>query len=233
MRDPWVFPLVAALVVAVTAAVLVWVVVHNHRRTATIRQWAQAAGWTYAPTDSALVSRWQGRPFGVGRRRRARHVLTGGYAGHGATVFEYSYLTGGGQSQSTHTRTVVALRLPAWLPSVELTPEGVAEKLAKALGGQDIEVESAAFNARWRVWAADQRVAHAVVHPRMMERLMAPDADGVSLRVEGTDLLSWDVGRLRLDAVSARLALLASVAAHIPRHVWLDHGYDPDVAPTA
>lgn len=229
MGDSWVF----LIFVAFAVAVLVWSVVHDRRRAAAIRLWAQGAGWAYAPTDRSLVSRWQGRPFGVGRRRGTRHVLTGGYAGHDATVFEYSYTTGSGKNQSTHTRTVVALRLPARLPTVELTPERMAEKLAKALGAQDIEVESAAFNARWRVSSAEPRVAHAVVHPRMMERLMAPDADGVSLRVEGSDLLSWDVGRLDLGVVTARLALLAAVAGRIPRHVWLDHGYDPGVAPTA
>ena len=125
---------------------------------------------------------------------------------------------------------VVAVPLPAYLPTLELTAEGVGAKLAKAFGGQDIEFESEDFNRAWRVEAGDAKFAHDVVHPRLMERLLRADARGVSLRVEGTDLLSWSSGSQQLDAIAGRLQVMCALVDAIPRFVWQDHGYDPGPA---
>ena len=66
-----------------------------------------------------------------------------------------------------------------------------------------------------------------------MERLLAGDAQGVSIWVVGTEVLCWVPGKADLDAVDARLAVLTAFVDAIPRFVWLDHGHDPGPAAAA
>ena len=103
-------------------------------------------------------------------------------------------------------------------------------RLATLVGGQDIRVESDDVNRAYRVAATDERFGHAIVHPRLMERLLQPDALGIAWRIEGPWILSWEPGETDLDRVAPRLGLLAAVVRSIPPHVWQDHGVDPDRA---
>lgn len=197
------------------------------RRRRHVREWAERVGWTYVGSDRTLVGRWRGDPFRTGSSRRTSEVVTGPWQGRQCVSFRYEYTTGSGKNRTTHTYHVVAMSLPAYLPTLELTPEGVGARIAKAFGGQDIQFESEDFNRAWRVRAADERFAHAVVHPRLMERLLRPDACRTSVRIEGTDVLTWAVGNPDLDALPRRLAVLAAVVDAVPDFVWQDHGHDP------
>lgn len=202
----------------------------QHQRDKVIQAWCARTGWTYVGNDPSLIERWHGEPFNAGYYRRVSELVTARFAGLQAISFSYRYTTGGGKNSSTHVFHVVALPLPAYLPTLEITPEGVGAKLAKAFGGQDIQFESEDFNRAWRVEAWDVKFAHDVVHPRLMARLMRSDAQGVSLRIEGTDILSWISGSQQLDSIAGRLQLLGAVVDAVPRYVWQDHGYDPGPA---
>lgn len=202
----------------------------QHQRVKAIQGWAARTGWTYVGTDPSLVGRWRGQPFNAGHSRRVSELVVGPFAGRSAMSFAYRYRTGSGKNSSTHTFHVVAVPLPAYLPTLELTAEGVGAKLAKAFGGQDIEFESEDFNRAWRVEARDAKFAHDVVHPRLMERLLRADARGLSLRIEGTDLLSWSAGGQQLDAIAGRLQVMCTLVDAIPPFVWQDHGFDPGPA---
>lgn len=191
------------------------------------RAWADSVGWTVVGTDRSLVSRWPGTPFGIGSNRRVSELVVGSFDGRPAMSFAYRYTTGSGKNRSTSTFHVIALALPTYLPRLELTPGNALQRLAARLGAQDIEFESQAFNDAWRVAAPDERFAHSVLHPRLMERLLRPDAARTSLRIEGTDLLSWSPGAPRYDAIGPRLRVLSDVVDAVPRFVWLDHGHDP------
>lgn len=218
--------LLVALAVAVPALAVVGFLTAQARQKR-LMEWARRIGWTYVGTDPSLLVRWQGTPFGQGRSRRVSELVAGRYGGRAATSFAYRYTTGNGKNQETHTFQVATLSLPAYLATVELTPDGIGAKLAKAFGGQDISFESEAFNQAWRVEARDAKFAHDVIHPRLMERLLRSDARGMSIRIEGTDILCWSPGSPDLDALAGKLGVLQAVIQSIPRYVWLAHGYDP------
>jgi len=209
-----------------TTIALVVVLESQRRRRARVTAWAAANGWQYQASAPELTQRWQGAPFGVGSSRRATEVLTGTWQGRSATSFTYRYSVSNGKSRSTFTFQVLTLGLPAFLPTLELSPEGLGDRVAKALGGQDLEFESADFNRAWRVTSRMPKFASDVVHPRLMERLMQPGARA-NIRIEGTDILTWSAGAPDLDLVASRLGLLDAVVRSIPRFVWLEHGYDP------
>lgn len=216
-----------ALFVVLGAGMFVWGVLYQRHREKLLRAWAASVGWTYVGSDASLVARWRGEPFGIGSSRRTSEVVTGGYRGRPAVSFAYRYTTGSGKSRTTHTYHVVATTLPAYLSTLELTPDGLGARVAKALGGQDLQLESEAFNQVWRVEAPNPKFASDVVHPRLMERLMRPDARGMCLRIEGTDIVSWRAGASDLGTVASRLDVLGAVIDSVPRFVWQDHGYDP------
>jgi hypothetical protein len=199
----------------------------QRKRHARFRQWASTIGWTYQESDRSLVDLSRSQPFGVGSSRGATEVLRGTFDGRSALSFTYTWTTGSGKSRSTHHAHVVALSLPGYLPTLEVTPEGLGAKLAKLVGARDLQLESEAFNQAYRVATSDERVGHAILHPRLMERLLDADALCNAWRIEGTGILSWSWGSTDLDRLGSRLQLLAAIARSIPRHVWLDHGYDP------
>jgi len=196
------------------------------RRRRLLTAWAARNGWQLTDSAPELTERWHTAPFGIGSARRATEVLTGIWQGRAATSFRYRYTSSDGDRRTVHTFHVLVLALPAYLPTLELTPEGLGARLAKAVGGQDLEFESADFNDAWRVTSRMPRFASDVVHPRLMERLLRPGSRA-NLRIEGTDILTWSAGVPDLDVVAARLGLLDAVVRSIPRFVWLQHGYDP------
>jgi hypothetical protein len=86
---------------------------------------------------------------------------------------------------------------------LELIPESLAQRVAKTMGARDIDFESAAFNRAWRVRAADRKYAHDLLDPRMLERLIQPDAEGAMIRIEGGAVMTWQAGRAGLDGLAA------------------------------
>lgn len=213
--------------VVLIAGLIVFSVQDQKRRLQACRDWCTRSGWALVGSDRSLSGRWHGAPFDVGRSRRASEVVTGRFRGHPVTSFGYQYTTGSGKNQHTVRHHVVAMALPVRLPTLQLTNDGFGASLAKSFGGQDIQFESVAFNEAWRVESPDPRTAHAVLHPRLMERLLAPDARRLSIRIEGSDVLCWVSGRQQLEAIAAHATVLADVVGSVPRFVWQEHGYDP------
>ncbi|MBE7701659.1 hypothetical protein H9623_15305 [Oerskovia sp. Sa1BUA8] len=220
---------VGMVLLAVAGVALGWWA--HKARIAELERWAAANGWTHHGPDPALARRWRGEPFDEGRSRRATEVLTGPHGDRSALSFTYSWTTGSGKESTTHTAHVVALLLDASFPTLQLTPEGLGAKLAKAFGGQDIQLESEDFNRAWRVESSDLRFAHDVLHPRTMHRLLEADFSRRSLRIEGDAILAWTGGRTVPDNVPPMLSRLAAVVDAVPDFVWLDRGALPPRRP--
>ena len=221
--NSWLFWLVVLLSVAATVG-QAWLRVQNRRR---LKAWATATGWQYSERYDQWTTISSSHPFGQGRDHRACDVVQGSFEAHPAVAFDYRWTTGNGKNRQVHHAHVVALRLPAYLPTIQVTPEGLGTVLSHLVGGQDMQFESDDFNRAYRVTAGDLRTATDVINPRLMERLLRTDARGVSWRIEGVWILSWQAGGWDLGSLATRLGVLAAVVRSIPRHVWQDHGYDP------
>jgi hypothetical protein len=207
------------------------------RRRDAVRVWAEQEGWSWRASDRSLVSRWSGRPFGAGAVRRATEVVSGPASvgsGRTAVSFRYTFQTpdpGDGGGPRVHEHHVVAVMLPATLPPLDLAPANLGTRIATALGGQDVVFESDDFNRRWRVTSPDLRLAHDVVHPRTMARLLEPDVADLRLRFAGDALLTWTSGRPRLDTVRWTAARLDEMIDLVPSYVWQDRASGGDVVP--
>lgn len=213
------------LAVAAGGAVL-WLLWRAEQRwKAALASYAVAQGWSFTARDDSQADR-EGRPFGTGSSRRAENVLAGSLDGTPFTAFDYRYTTESGsgknRSRQTHRFAVLCLALRAPLPRLEITQENVLHKIGGALGFDDIELESDAFNRRFRVTGEDRKLAYDVLHARTMEALLA--RDDVAMRLQGGEVVCWRSGRLAPEELSGWAATPRAVVDGIPEFVWSDRG---------
>lgn len=217
-------PTILILMLLFAAAGVIWqrysarAAAERRRR---LEDWARARGWHYSAGDDRLVRHWNGPPF-VGRGW-ATDVFTGEVDGRSFTAFEYGYEEGSGDDSVTRRFQVTALALPVPLPMLWIAPERAFNRFTRRLGSQDIDFESAEFNRTFVVRADDERYAHAVIHPRMMEYLLRSPAREQSIRIEGNTLLMWEPGGVSTDRLLVNTSTLAHVAGFIPSHALEQH----------
>lgn len=213
-------------------ALFVWLAVvaykRNQARLQAIQQLCLSKGWQYTAADPFnLPARWPGTPFDDGYDRTAENVVTGEVNGRPMVAFDYSYKTDstdsdGKTSTTTHSYAIYALGMPCGLPELHLRPEGVFSRIGKALGMDDIELESEEFNRRYRVRCPDPKLATDVLTPRTMELLLA--VPKLHFRFVGTDVVCYDDGDTNAVEILNRTAVLANVLDGVPAFVWKDYG---------
>ena len=216
----------AGAVVAAVVGIIAYL--GDKKRREQLMAYALNRGWRYVAEDASLVHRWTGEPFGRGDHQRARTVLTGTEVGRAFTAFEYSYQTHttsskGTRSTTTHRWTVCVMPMPGWLGTVQVVPESVVDRFTGAVGlTTDIDLESEAFNRRFRVSAGSAKLASDILPPRTMEYLVAVGAE--AWRTSGCDLIGFAQGRLDPAEVVRTCAVLDRVLDGVPSFVWKDAG---------
>lgn len=213
---------VALFLLSIFAAVF-WVVDHfrGQRHRKAYAAFAKLHGWEFSQRTFAYNSRFVSAPFGEGEKPRQTDVLRGNFSGLDCATFTHRYELKS-DNEGKHGEflfQVTLVELPVTLPRLELIPESMAQRVAKTFGAQDIDFESAAFNRRWRVRANDRKYAYDLLDPRMLERLIQPDAEGAMIRIEGGAIMTWQAGRVGLDGLAGRLSVLTAIARRIPDHV--------------
>ena len=224
--EPWiVFLLFLAVVCA--AGYLNWRA--RQRRMAALQAVATAQGWQLIEEDDRYVRNWNGHPFGQGKDRKATNILVGKYRDREIAAYDYEYETESGsgknRSTTTHRFAVWLVTLPSRLPGLEVRREGIfGGRVAAAFGFGDLQLESEEFNRTFRVASPDRRYATAMLHPRMMELLLARASDGMCWRIDGDVLLCWEEGRAAPEAIVPKLDVLVDVVDLVPSFVWKDYG---------
>lgn len=209
---------VVAVLAAIAAAIADFVLGDRHVRR--LRRFAEEhPGWRFAEATEAFAGRFLAYPFGTGREPADLWMLSGEYNGLPCATFTHRYEFGSKDDpQKTFWQIDIApLRYP--LRTLDIVPDDAFAKVAKFLGGQDIDFESHDFNKYWRVKAGDEKYAHDVIHPRVMERLLQPDALGLAVRIEGDAVYCWQAGRRGPEDLARRLGLVTTIAKLIPEFV--------------
>lgn len=116
-------------------------------------------------------------PFGLHRHRKRFPVMARG-SGHHAfnvidndelTIFDYQWTTSDGKHTHTHHNTYVLFESPVDLGELAVRPEHWGDKLAAAVGFDDIDFESAEFSKRYHVKADDRKFAYGLFDAEMIE----------------------------------------------------------------
>lgn len=184
----------------------------------------ERTGWTVDEPDEALTTLLQTlvgpRP---GRHRRLTGLALYRGAHDGRTYcFEYRWdgheVPGAGRSwRRLRSALVVATPAPRGMPALDVVPRGAASPFA-ALGG-DWEVESAQFNEQFRVITDDPRGASDVLHPRLVEHLLAPPCRTLSWRLVDGWVMAWVPDLRSHDEVVSLWALVRDVRRNLPPHL--------------
>jgi hypothetical protein len=222
-RGPHRFFLIFGGLLVISVITFVVGAIASRRRVNEFQRLAAQRGWRYQGNDTArLAGRWDWAPFGVGTGRSATNVILGEHGGYPFAAFQYHWTTSSGDDRTRHHIGVIALRLPAALPAIQVAPEGVIAAVAPGLARADIDLESDAFNRRYRVSCEDRKYAVDVLTPRTVEALLS--VRPFRWRIDGADLIALGSASDGPAQVLPRVEVLAGIAARIPSFVWKDRG---------
>ncbi|GAA1560761.1 hypothetical protein GCM10009789_12550 [Kribbella sancticallisti] len=150
---------------------------------------AQRLGLSYSVRDQAIAEMVAGE-HPTYKFRRANDVVQGNFFGFPVTAFNYSGYgepSGGGKDSDVrhydgYRYGYVWITLPARLPRLDVTrADALINNWDRILGWQPVRTESAAFDRFFNAKTVDDRFAHAVLHPRMMEFLLARNAPAIDI----------------------------------------------------
>lgn len=219
-----IFVLIVAVVI--TAAILAHLAAKKRREE--LQALADGLGWRFDPgEDPDHDDRFaQFEVFRRGHSRRAYNTLRGEIDVDGRRLraqagdFRYKVTSGSGKNRRTTTYrfSYLIVHLPWPTPALLIRPEGLFDKLAGAFGFDDIDFESAEFSRRFYVKSDDKRFAYDVVHPRMMEFLLAGQPPMIDVEA-GQCCFSDGRGRWAPDTLRGRIDFLDRFLELWPRHV--------------
>jgi hypothetical protein len=193
------------------------------KRREAVAAYAASRGWTYVREQPDLVDRFPGHPFGRGFGRRATNVVHGTWDGRVFVSFDYVYKTQQSNGKTTttvnHPFSVLAVGLGVRVPELEVAPEGIFGSIADAVSGSAINLESEEFNQAFTVRSDDRKFASDVLHPLMMEYLLAHR--GLAFRTVGDSLLVVGSGHRPVEQVDGVLAWADGVLDRVPEFVWV------------
>ena len=130
--------------------------------------------------------------FSQGHDHEASNVIYGRLGAYQVKAFDYTYETDSTDSDShashnKHHFSCVILDTDAACPSLIIRPEGFFDRVAGAVGFEDVDFESDEFSRKFYVKSVDKKFAYDVIHARTMEFLLANP--GWSLQLLGRSLI--------------------------------------------
>ena len=190
---------------------------------------AEQLGWRFDPTRDRDHDEEYAHfeIFRRGHSRCAFNTLAGetdiGGRTYAAKMGDFVYKITTHTGKSTQTRTYrfsyLIVHLPyQGVPDVLIRREGVLDKIAGAFGFDDIDFESVEFSRQFYVKSPDKRFAYDVIHPRMMEFLLAGAPATIDIE-HGRCCLSDGRSRWEPHAFEQHLAWLGEFFDRWPDHV--------------
>jgi hypothetical protein len=178
-------------------------------RTVALSVEADRLGWDFYGSQKNHRfddERPQFKCFQEGHARYAHNGMIGKLTAFGhelpaeAGDYHYQITSGSGKNRSTRTYRfsylLVNLPFGPRLPSLVVRPEGFFDKLAGAVGFEDIDFESAEFSKRYHVSSSDRRFTYNLIDPRMIEFLLDEAPPRIELGA-GTLLIVADQAKAR------------------------------------
>lgn len=227
------------LPIIIIAAVLVLIVVgaiFSHRaaqaRRDALSAIAAERGWTFvADRDRDHDDHFrQFRNFRQGNGRYAYNSLFGSLEVDGQSCalkagdFHYQTQSTNSKGRTTthhHHFSYLLADLPhPEVPNMTIRPEGMFDKIGAFFGFDDIDFESVEFSNKFHVSGADKRFAYDVVHPRMMEFLLA--TRGPTLAICQGHVLVTQGGKWKPEEFPHYVEWLTMFFDRWPQHVLAD-----------
>ncbi|MDO8587703.1 MAG: hypothetical protein Q7T82_11760 [Armatimonadota bacterium] len=164
----------AAFAAFVVIAIVLTLRAQQKRREALLQLALQLGAEFYAEDHFNIDSRADWREeFSQGHSRRVSNVISGRMDDWDLKTCDFHYKTGSGKNESSHSVSAILLDTGLLFPTLTIRPETVFDRIAGVVGYNDIDFESDEFSRKFFVRSADKRFAYGIVHPKMMEFLLA------------------------------------------------------------
>lgn len=199
----------------------------EQKRTQALAKLAEILQWRFDPERNTGDAAFQ--QFAIFRRgydRCAFNTMTGELQMEDWRLqcrggdFRYKTDEGTGKDRRTETHrfSYLVVHLPSDTPQVLVRPEGILDKVAAAFGFDDIDFESAEFSKRFFVKSSDKRFAYDLMHPRMMQFLLAERPPMLDIE-NGAVCISDGSRRWSPEDFHGRVSFLRRFMALWPRHL--------------
>jgi hypothetical protein len=165
MHDGATIAVAVLVIVAATGGLWYAIWLAGKRRTREMRSAGSAMGFRWV--EDADVPDVSLPLFERGHSRHASNVLEGEFSGRRVTLFDYTFVTGGGKSSKTHRQTVALLPDGApGLPAFTLAPENLFHRIGQVFGYRDIDFEQDRdFSRAFLLRGEDERAVREAFHP--------------------------------------------------------------------
>lgn len=223
-------------VIAAVITLIVVAAVASHRaakaRREALAAWAAGRGWTFSPDrDRNHDDHFrQFARFRQGGGRYAYNSIFGSQPLHDRECrlkigdFHYETKSTNNKGRTTthhHHFSYLLMELPCpGVPELSIRPEGMFDKVGAFFGFDDIDFESSEFSNKFHVKSDDKRFAYDIVHPQMMEFLLATRGPTLVL-CEGHALLT-EGGTWKPEEFASYLEWLTMFFDRWPQHVLAD-----------
>ncbi len=218
----WAIPVLVVL--AIIAFIAFGMYVQYLRR----QMWQRLAaryGMRFNPHDPFdIPGRFPFALFQEGHSRRACNCLDGTYKNLPVILFDYTYKTGSGKSETTHNLSVLLARLNIYCPKLIIRPETVLDRFAALVGFGDINFESEEFNRAFNVHCESKKFAYDICHPQMMEFMLQNQSMTWELQGNHVLLYCYAMGTFDPEEAGTCLRLAVEFAARIPSYLLKEAG---------
>lgn len=180
--------------------------------------------WQLLGSDDAVLNHYPMTKVGFGHS--TENLIRGQRDGITMDAFEHHWKTtetrtvsdgrGGSRTETytvNHVESICGFTMPFDLPALSVNGRRLGEK---------VQFESSGFNDAFKVRAESARFASDVIHPRMMEWLLA-NRPVTGWTVAGY-VVSFEVDSLNMFLLDACEETLRGFLGRIPRFVWADLG---------
>lgn len=212
-------------VVALIVLVAVWSAKLERERVAALSKWCAENGWRLdlskrgAPgLDYGLFRQGHSRSSRDWAAKRVPRAIPG-LDEVGVELFEHHYAitTSNGKTTTTHHFYFVCARVEPGvdLGRVLIRPENWGDKIAGAIGFDDIDFEDVQFSKRYYVSASDRRHAYDLIDGTMLRYLCSVSAPQIETR--GREMLVHFSGRAKAESYAAMSAFVTAFLTQLPR----------------
>jgi hypothetical protein len=216
------------LIVAIFIVAIIFGAKQAKARREALSALANRLGFSFDPADDRSVSpRLQAfSPFTSGKDRSGYNSLRGQVIVSGKPCIiqmgDYRYTTESGSGkdrhETTHRISYLACKLPlSLMVTMKVRPEGIFDKIAGAVGFEDIDFESAEFSKKFHVSGSDKKIIYDLLDPRMIEWYLASDAPNVQIVADQIVLLRGSAWKP--EEFEPRLEWLKAFVSRIPEHL--------------
>ncbi len=221
--------LLIVAVVGLVIAAIVFGAAQAKKRREGLAALARELGWSYTRADDPSHDERYAQ-FGVFRQgdsRRAFNTMEGPLKIGGVACdcrmgdFRYTQTSGSGENRSrtTYRFSYLIMHTPwATVPTLTIRKEHLFDKVAGALGFDDIDFESSEFSRKFFVKSGNKRFAYDAITPAMMEFLLADFTEPVHIEL-GCFLITPGAGQWDADGFRRRLAWTKAFFELWPEHL--------------